>query len=71
MSGLRTALGIVASSALAAGYAASQWAVVTRSTAEYSAAVDRPVVQAIALVTLAAATALAFWKDGESRTCDR
>lgn len=63
MNGLRTALGIGAAAALAAGYAASQWAYVRGDAAAYSAAVDCPTIRVVALVVSAAAVASCFVRE--------
>ena len=66
MRGLRTALGTGAASALAGGYAASQWAYLQGDSAAYAALVDRPVVKIVALLVAAAAVVSSFIKDKDA-----
>lgn len=66
MTTLRSGLAIGAVIALAAGYAASQWAAFTGKAPQYATAVDSPLVKWAALAVLGIATVLAFWKDKEA-----
>ena len=68
MSRLRTAVSVLVVIALAAGYGASQWAYFHGNPTEYAAAVDTPLVKALALIVLLLASASLFLpeKEGEA-----
>jgi len=65
MSFLRYSLTVAALLALAAGYAASQYAFFNGRAPEYAQTVDRPAVKILALVFLVAAIAFSFVPDKE------
>ena len=65
MSFLRYSLTVAALLALAAGYAASQYAFFNGRAAEYAQTVDTPFVKILALLILLVAIALSFLPDKE------
>jgi len=65
MSFLRYSLTLVALLALAAGYAASQYAFFNGRASEYAQTVDTPAIRILALVFLLAAIAFSFVPDKE------
>ena len=68
MSLLRYSLTVVVLLALAAGYAASQYAFYNGRAPDYAQAVDNPAIKILALIVLIAAIALSFVPDkGESQ----
>ena len=71
MSLLRHSITVVALLALAAGYAASQYAFFTGRAPEYAQAVDRPIIKVLALLLLLAAIAFSFAPDKEEPKLDR
>lgn len=60
MSFLRYSLTVVALLALAAGYAASQYAFFNGRASDYARAVENPAIKTLALVLLFAAIAFSF-----------
>lgn len=61
----RDLYGLVVLILLGAGYLASQFAAWSGSAAEYSARVDVPAIQALAIVVLAVGVGLGFVRDQE------
>lgn len=68
MKTLRDAVSVIGLLLLAAGYAASQNAAFDGTIAEYSARVDSPVVQRLALVFFLVLVALAFNRERPTPT---
>lgn len=62
MKGLRTAFGLIVMGMLVLGYAASQSAFFSQTTAEYAAKIDVPQVKWLSLGVVALLVVLAIWE---------